>query len=170
MDNNEMDFINKILDGDNGYLESIEPHQTLEEIDEKREESLFYIYENYLDSEQNKENLSFYVENMKEYEYIDDPNDLYVGNYIRYPMLDDLTNIQMHRGGYIAKINSTDKDGNQLPHLLMLKSPVKRDDANGIKKYSYWNIYKDSIIFRKLNQDDKLNASIAELMNDLSLN
>lgn len=167
MNNDEMDFINKILSGEESYLESSDGHQTLEEIEEKREEALYYIYENYLDSENNIENLDHYLKNMKEYEYIEDNTDISIGDYIRYPILDDLNNIKLHTGGYVAKLSGTDKEGNDRPHLFMLKSAVAKEDIYGFKKKGFWTIYKDSIIFRKLTQDDKLNASIAELLNDL---
>ena len=50
----------------------------------------------------------------------------------------------------------------------MLRSAVNTEDDSRNKKRGYWYLFKDSIIFRKLNQDDKLNASIAELLNDLA--
>ena len=169
MNDDEINFINQILGGEESYLESTQDHQTLEEIDEKREEALFYIYENYLDSENNQANLSYYIENMTEYEYVDDANDLSRGDYIRYPLLDDLTNITMHPGGYVKKLSGTDKKGHDLDHLLMLNSVFDTEDEDGNKKKGIWNIFKDTIIFRKLNQDDKLNASVAELLNSLDL-
>lgn len=168
MDNDELDFINNILTGSNGYLESKENNnKTTLDIDEKREEALYYIYENYIDSQQNQYNLEYYLETMTEYEYVEDNNDINYGDYIRYPLLDDLDDIKMHSGGYLAKLDPVNKFGEDLPHLFLLKSPRARDGPFGIKKNLYWNIRKDTIIFRKLTQDDKLKASIAELLNDL---
>jgi hypothetical protein len=167
MNNDELDFVNNILNGDNGHLESEETdYKTLEEIDEKREEVLFYIYENYLQYDNNKYNLQLYLDSMNDYEYVENYEDLDYGDYIRYPILDDLTDIRMHTGGFIAKIDATNKFGEVLPHLLLLKGPRARE-VGPFKKIVYWNIRKDTIIFRKLTQDDKLKASIAELLDDL---
>jgi hypothetical protein len=168
MDNNELDFVNNILDGNNGYLESNNEHnKTLQEIDDKREESLYYLYEHYLDSDDNKYNLQLYLDSMSEYEYIDNYNDIEYGDYIRYPILDDLLDIKMHTGGFVAKTNPNNKYGEPLPHLFLLKGPRAKQLKFGFKKNVYWNIRKDSIIFRKLTQDDKLKASVAELLEDL---
>lgn len=170
MDEEELNFVNQILSGNNGYLESSLEHRTLQEIDEKREEALYYLYENYLDSDDNKYNLNLYLESMNEYEYVEDITDLNNGDYIRYPILDDLSDIKMHSGAYIATMTPTSKYGNKLEHLLLLKAPRPTETAFGFKKDIHWNINKDSIIFRKLTQNDKLNASIAELLDDLDLN
>jgi hypothetical protein len=168
MNNNELDFINNILNGDNGYIEADEiTHKTTQDIHDKREEALFYIFEKYIDIEQNQCNLEYYLETMTEYEYIEDYDNLNYGDFIRYPLLDDLTDIRMHTGGYIAKLDPHNKYGEVLPHLFLLKSPRAKENKFGIKKQMYWSIQKDSIIFRKLTQDDKLKASIAELLDDL---
>jgi len=167
MNNDELDFVNNILNGNESYLESEETnYKTLEEIDEKREEALYYIYENYLEHDNNKYNLQLYLDSMAEYEYIENYEDINYGDYIRYPILDDLTDIKMHTGGYIAKINATNKFGEVLTHLFLLKGP-RAQDVGPFKKTLYWNIQKDTIIFRKLTQDDKLKASVAELLSEL---
>lgn len=168
MDNDELDFVNQILTGNNGYLESKDTNdKTLQEIDDKREEALYYLYENYLDSDDNKYNLQIYLDSMRDYEYVENYEDIQYGDYIRYPILDDLNNIKIHTGGFVAKIDPYNKHGQILPHLFLLKSPRAKELKYGFKKTIYWNIKKNNILFRKLTQDDKLKASVAELLEDL---
>jgi len=168
MNNDELSFINNILSGNESYLESANAdHTTTKDINNKREEALYYIYENYIESQQNQYNIEYYLDTMTEYEYVDNPDKINYGDYIRYPILDDLTDIKMHTGGYIAKLDPQNKYGEVLPHLFLLKSPRAKETNFGIKKAMYWSIRKDTIVFRKLTQDDKLKASIAELLNNL---
>jgi hypothetical protein len=168
MDNDELDFVNQILSGGDGYLESNdECAKTLQDIDDKREEILYYIYQDYLESDNNKYNIGLYLETMTEYEYVEDYEDIEYGDYIRYPILDDLDDIKMHTGGFIAKTNPHNKYGEPLPHLFLLKGPRSKELKFGFKKPVYWNIKKNNILFRKLTQDDKLKASVAELLEDL---
>ena len=168
MDNSELDFINNILTGNESYLEADEQeYKTTDNIKNKREEALYYLYEQYLDSEKNQENLTKYLSTMSDYEYVENSDQLNYGDFVRYPILDDLDDIKMHTGGYIAKLEPVSKFGKPLPHLFLLKAPKTIEKFAGIKKTPYWNLRKDSIIFRKLTQDDKLKASIAELLSDL---
>jgi hypothetical protein len=168
MDKNESDFINNILSGSESYLESDEQdYKTIDAITSKREEALYYLYEQYLSSETNQNNLGKYLETMTDYEYVEDSNELNYGDFVRYPILDDLDDIKIHTGGYIAKLEPVNKFGEPLHHLFLLKAPRAQENTFGIKKTPYWHLRKDSIIFRKLTQDDKLKASIAELLADL---
>lgn len=168
MDDDELDFVNQILTGNDGYLESKDDYtKTLQEIDDKREEVLYYIYKDYLDSDDNKYNLQLYLDTMKEYEYVEDYEDIDYGDYIRYPLFDDLDDIRIHTGGFVAKLDPHNKYGKPLSHLFLLKGPRSKELKYGFKKPIYWNIKKDTIIFRKLTQDDKLKASVAELLEDL---
>lgn len=168
MDKNDSDFINNILNGYEGYLEADEiKYDTIDNITNKREEALYYLYENYLGSEKNIENLKKYLDTMTDYEYVENSDQLNYGDFVRYPLLDDLNDIKIHTGGYIAKLEPVNKFGEALPHLFLLKAPRTQETITGIKKTPYWHLRKDSIIFRKLTQDDKLKASIAELLSDL---
>ncbi len=168
MNNNESDFINSILHGNESYFESQETeYNTLDNITNKRDEALYYLYEHYLESPKNQENLKRYLNTMSDYEYVEDSDTLNYGDFVRYPLLDDLDDIKIHTGGYIAKLEPVNKFGQPLPHLFLLKGPRAQEQPNGIKKAHYWHLRKDSIIFRKLTQDDKLKASIAELLADL---
>lgn len=149
----DMDFVNGVLDSydiDNDETK----YKSFDEIKDKREEVLYYIYENYLQVAKNQYRLAHYLESMEDYEYIEDPSDIMIGDYVRYVDLTDLDDITIKRGGIVANIVPTQSG----EYMIRFTSGTR--DAVWCKKM-------DNIFFRKMNEDQKLNASIMQMFGDI---
>lgn len=168
MNNDELNFINNILDDDddsNLILEDTGQYsKTLDQVQTDREEALLTIYYPYINYPKNEENLKYYLSSLADYQYVDDVESLKCRDVICYPDLQNEENIYF-KYAMVMTTTPYDKYGKLLSHLIRVCSFRYKDTGKGI-----WYVSKeDSIIFRKITKNDEDKMLIAELLSQYDL-
>jgi len=121
---------------------------TLEDVKKQREIVIDNVYKNILTNEfpKNVENKERALQKLSEYQYIHDITDLTRMRYIRYFTNDRDGNTYLASGGLFSKIIN-DK-------ILLCQFSTK----------SFWSISVNSIIFKKMKDEEKLKFAIGEFI------
>ena len=127
---------------------------TLERIKKQREKIINNVYKNILTDEfpKNIENKERALQKLDEYQYIQDITNLTRMRYIRYFTKDKSGNTYLASGGIFNKLIN-DK-------ILLCQFSTN----------SFWSIPSDSIIFKKMNDDEKLQCAICEVIQNKEKN
>ncbi len=121
---------------------------TLEAVKKQREKVINSVYKNILTDEfpKNAKNKELALEKLSEYQYVTDIYDLSRMRYIRYFTTDKDGNTYLASGGLLNKI----KNGK----ILLCQF------ANN----AFWSIPINSIVFKKMKEEEKLQFAIGELI------
>ena len=105
------------------------------------------IFKGYLDGfPQNQKNKKNILTQLKDYAYVDDCNDLKAKQYIRYINNQNVENIKLIQGGFYVRKTKKGR-------LLLSRNYIR-----------FWTASPQSIIFRKLTNDEKIKSAMYELL------
>ena len=123
--------------------------KTKEETNNEIKIKLYNLYKEYLDFEVNKDNFrDSYSKLEDEYKYIE-MDDIYLGTFVRHINDKYFYDIKLAKGGFVSTIDYENRS-------------IRLKNGNSVYKISV----DETLLFEKLNEDDKIKQMIIEALDD----